>query len=231
VHDNGIGIPVEQLEAIFEPFVQVDQSIERRHGGLGIGLSLVRRLVALHGGSVTAQSAGAGQGSVFTVRLPLATAPRASGSSTSVATDAGDTTAAPGVTGQMLPTGRRVLIVDDNRDAALSLATLLELEGFVTATAHDGAAALACLTEFAPDVVLLDIGLPGMSGYDVCRAMRASDGGKSLRLIALTGWGQADDRRQSRAAGFDAHLVKPVEHVALMEILTAENPKPKAGSP
>ncbi len=235
VSDTGIGIPVEQLEAIFEPFVQVDQSIERRYGGLGIGLSLVRRLVALHGGSVRAQSAGAGQGSTFTVRLPLVSAShdaRATDVAETPRADLGQGAHAGGDDRAAGPSpSRRVLVVDDNRDAALSLATLLDLEGFRTAVAHDGVHALQCIADFVPDVVLLDIGLPGMSGYDVCRAIRATPAGKSMQLVALTGWGQTDDRRQSQEAGFDAHLVKPVEHAALLETLNTGSRKPKAGSP
>ncbi len=204
VSDSGIGIPREMLPHIFDLFTQVDASLERSVGGLGIGLSLVKRLVEMHGGSVMAQSEGTGQGSRFTVRLPvhLGTMPGA--------TPPADAAGAAG--------GRRILVVDDNVDSAVSLASLLEMTGHETRIAHDGEKALAGVASFEPDIVLLDIGLPRMNGYDVCRAIRRNDGQQPL-MIALTGWGQDEDRRRSSEAGFDAHLVKPVDFEALTRLL------------
>jgi PAS domain S-box-containing protein len=205
VEDNGSGIPPEKLESIFEMFTQVDQSLERRQGGLGIGLTLVRRLVQMHGGSVEASSDGDGQGSRFVVRLPVLEARAAAG--------------APPAPSEAPPRARRILVVDDNEDSATSLAMLLEIAGNKTFIAHDGTAAFAAVERHRPEVVLLDIGLPGLNGYEVCRRIREQPWGRDMVLIALTGWGQDEDRRQSREAGFDGHLVKPVNYTALMELL------------
>jgi PAS domain S-box-containing protein len=205
VRDTGTGIPVEKLETIFGMFTQMAQSIEKSQGGLGIGLTLVKRLVEMHGGSVTARSEGRGLGSEFVVRLPAlleAASPRS---------------AAP--VEAPAPRGHRILIVDDNEDSAVSLAMLLQVQGNETFTAHDGLAALGAAERHRPDVVLLDIGLPKLNGHDVCRRVRAQPWGGGIVLIALTGWGQEDDRRKSREAGFDGHLVKPVDHTALAELL------------
>lgn len=206
VSDNGIGIPEEMLPQIFDLFVQVGGGSEHAQGGLGIGLTLVRGLVELHGGSIAAASGGPGQGTTMTVRLPLAE-PRA-------ATDTGDET------GTQRGTAHRILVVDDNTDAASSLAMLLELDGHVTRVAHSGAHALAAIPDFAPHIVFLDIGLPDINGYEVARRVRAMEGLRTRpRLIALTGWGSEEDRRQAADAGFDAHLVKPVDPAGLGTVL------------
>ncbi len=209
VKDDGVGIPRDMLRKVFEMFTQVDRSLERSEGGLGIGLALVRRLVELHGGSVTASSPGPGRGSEFVVRLPIAEpAPDVQPLERPVL----DLVAAP---------PRRILVVDDNLDSATSLATLLQHLGHDTSTAHDGVAALEEAARSRPEVILLDIGLPKRNGYDTCRAIRGETWGKDVLLVALTGWGQAEDRRKSADAGFDRHMVKPVDHAALVELLTA----------
>ena len=204
VRDNGIGISPEQQGRIFEMFAQIDTSLERSRDGLGIGLTLARNLVEQHGGSVSVRSEGLGHGTEFEVRLPLADV---------------EPPAEPGP-GER-PAGRRhrVLIVDDNADSASSLALLLELNGHEAHTAHDGVGGLAAAERLQPDLVLLDIGLPGLNGYEVCRRIRQEAWGKDLMVVALTGWGQEEDRSRSREAGFSAHLVKPVDLTALMRIL------------
>jgi signal transduction histidine kinase len=205
--DNGIGIPAHMLARVFEMFTQVSGAVEHGPGGLGIGLTLVRGLVEMHGGVVSAESAGPGQGTTVTVRLPLA--PRKNAD----AADSGSEHTTVGA--------RRILVVDDNADAASSLAMLLELEGHATRVANTGSAVLATVREFAPHAVFLDIGLPDISGYEVARRLRDSLSEHALpRLIALTGWGSDEDRRQALAAGFDAHLVKPVEPAELRAVLS-----------
>jgi CheY-like chemotaxis protein len=199
VRDNGIGIPPEMIERVFELFTQADALPGSVHQGLGIGLTLVRRLVALHGGRVASRSAGRGQGSEFEVRLPLVTAS---------ASKATPPIAAPPV--PMRAAGRRILIVDDNADSVETLALVLRRGGNDVRTAHDGPSALEAAGVSAPEVVLLDIGLPGMSGYEVARKLRSAHGPQPM-LIALTGYGQPEDRRRSVEAGFDLHLVKPVD--------------------
>jgi PAS domain S-box-containing protein len=198
VRDDGIGIAAADLERVFEMFSQVDESLERGHGGLGIGLTLVRRLLEMHGGSVVARSAGVGRGSEFVVTLPLA---HAHGGA-----HAGD---APGGSATA-PQRMRMLVVDDNGDSADSLALLLSLAGHETHVARDGPEALTRADALRPDAVLLDLGLPGLSGYEVCRRLRIEPWAREIPIIAITGWGQPDDRERSREAGFDAHLVKPV---------------------
>jgi signal transduction histidine kinase/CheY-like chemotaxis protein len=207
VRDPGLGIAPDMLPRIFDLFTRAETSHEPATGGLGIGLSLVKRLVEMHGGTVAAQSDGPGRGSAFTVRLPTAAPPVA------VAT------AATGDARPASPERRRILVVDDNRDAAESLQTLLALWGHEVAVVHDGLEAVAQALAFRPDVVLLDIGLPRMNGYDACRAIRAQSGGTEAVIVAITGWGQEQDRRRSEEAGFDAHLVKPVEERALREVV------------
>jgi signal transduction histidine kinase len=204
VRDNGIGISPQQLESVFEMFMQVDRSDRRAQGGLGIGLTLVRSLVALHGGRVEARSAGPGCGSEFIVELPLLPDPIARNGAT----------ADP----RRLPP-QRVLVVDDNRDAADMLAELLRLLGVTVEVANDGAGALDALASFRPDVMLLDIGMPGMDGYAVAREVRVRPGGRAITIIALTGWGQEQDIEHARAAGFDHHLVKPPDLEKLRSIL------------
>jgi PAS domain S-box-containing protein len=201
VRDSGVGIELEMLPRVFDLFAQEPQSLERARGGLGLGLAIVSSLVKMHGGSVTAESEGRALGAVFTVRLPL------SEPADSVA--AHET--APELQVQQRANPHRVLIVDDNSEAAEMLAEVLSAVGHVTRIAHDGPAALSMLTEFSPDVALVDIGLPAMDGYELARRMRATPLGASARIYALTGYGQDSDRRRSREAGFDAHLVKPVD--------------------
>ncbi len=205
VRDQGIGIAADALTGIFEMFSQIEAIEVRAEGGLGVGLALVKGLADLHGGSVEARSAGAGQGSEFVVRLPIA----ALGSAGSVAADkvAADTTR------------RRVLLADDNRDAADSLAVLLELAGHEVRVAYLGRDALTLAQEFRPDTAVLDIGMPDLNGYEVAAALRRESWGRDLRLIALTGWGQDSDRRRAREAGFDLLLVKPVDPDRLQESL------------
>jgi PAS domain S-box-containing protein len=207
VNDDGVGIPPEKLLHVFEMFAQIDRSLEQSHGGLGIGLTLAKRLVEMHGGSVQAHSAGAGQGSEFVVRLPITTETSAADSSAPVAELA---------TGGSL----RALVVDDNVDAAKSLALLLKLSGNETRTAYDGLEAIDVAESFSPDVILLDIGMPKLNGYDVCRMVRQRPWGKKVHVVALTGWGQDEDRRRSHDAGFDAHLVKPVDPTALAKLFS-----------
>jgi two-component system CheB/CheR fusion protein len=207
VRDTGVGIAGEMLERIFEPFIQADRSLERSEGGLGVGLSLVRRLVELHGGRVEAVSDGPGKGSEFVVRLPaVPAAPR------------GDhLPPSPELDGQTC----RVLIVDDNPDAAESLALVLTCAGHEVRTAYSGPAALGLVGEFRPDAVLLDIGLPGMNGYEVTRRLRLRQEFAHVLFVAVTGYGGEEDRRRSREAGCDFHLTKPVDPRALLDILAS----------
>jgi PAS domain S-box-containing protein len=206
VRDNGIGIDATHLPRIFEMFMQIDTSLERTVSGLGIGLTLVKNLTDMHGGSVEVHSAGVGQGSEFVVRLPIMM----------------ETPEPPPdeVVGKPQPqTARRILVVDDNRDSAMTLAMLLKLRGNVTQTAYDGIEAVEAAEIFRPDVVLLDIGLPRMNGYEAARKIREQSWGADMSLVALTGWGQDEDRRKSQEAGFNGHLVKPVELADLMKLL------------
>jgi CheY-like chemotaxis protein/two-component sensor histidine kinase len=207
VRDTGAGIPPEKLDSVFEMFSQVERHPGHIGGGLGIGLTLVKRLVELHGGSVGARSEGPGTGSEFEVRLPLLQRAVVRPEPPRVAAAAD------------VARGRRALVVDDNLDSATSLATLLRLSGFETEAAHDGAEALAAIERSRPDVVLLDIGLPRLDGFEVCRRVREQPWGRGLRMVALTGWGQEEDRRRSQEAGFDAHLVKPVDYEKLLQLL------------
>jgi PAS domain S-box-containing protein len=208
VQDDGIGMSAESLERIFEMFSQAEGASARSDGGLGIGLSLVRGLVELHGGTVEAMSEGPGCGSKFMVRLPLA----ASAPSAAAATE----TDAPQVT----IVGRRVLVADDNKDAADALAMLLELAGHEVRVAHGGRAALSLAQTFRPDVALLDIGMPELNGYEVAKELRREPWGSRMCLIALTGWGQDEDRQRAKDAGFDRHLTKPVDTDALEILLS-----------
>jgi len=208
VRDTGIGIDPDLLPSIFDIFVQADHSLDRSQGGLGIGLTLVRRIMELHGGQVAAFSEGAGKGSEFVVSLPEAGAGAAP---LSPRADA----ATP------RPSSRRILLVEDNADSAEGLAALLRLDGHVVRTENDGPSAVAAAGEFRPDVILLDIGLPGMNGYDVARAVRRDPRVAGAMLIAVTGYGQEDDRARSREAGFDHHLVKPLRPEAIEHLLHA----------
>jgi CheY-like chemotaxis protein len=207
VEDSGIGIAVEDLPRVFGMFSQVRAAQEHAAGGLGIGLALARGIVELHGGRIEASSPGPGMGSRFTVRLPGAAELPA------VAAEQ-----RPGLNGHVA-VSKRILLADDNRDAAESLAIILRLEGHEVSLAHDGESALRAFAERRPDVALLDIGMPKANGYDVARQIRAEPGGHEVLLIAITGWAQDADKAQSRAAGFDHHLTKPIEPDMLIELL------------
>jgi PAS domain S-box-containing protein len=204
VRDTGIGIPAAKLPHIFEAFVQVDVAWERRQGGMGIGLSLVKEFVELHGGHVEACSDGLGQGSEFIIRLPVA------------ANEANEKITSPETTRSPR---RRILVVDDNKTTAAMLGMLLKFLGHEVRTAHDGEAGLAAAAEYQPDLVVMDLGMPVMDGYEACRRIRAESWGGDLFLVALTGWGSVDDQRKTRDAGFDRHLVKPVDADALSKII------------
>ena len=208
VRDTGIGIPAESLPRIFDMFSQVDRSIERSTGGLGIGLALVKGLVEMHGGTVTAESAGAKKGTTFTVELPVLTTqitPATLENSEAVPIEDGH--------------GRRILVVDDNEDAARSMARLLKLVGNDVRTAHDGIEAVAAADEFRPEIILMDMGMPRLNGYEATRRIRERPWGRSVRIIAVTGWGQQNDKVRSQEAGCDGHLVKPVRLPDLDELL------------
>ncbi|MGH8494791.1 MAG: hybrid sensor histidine kinase/response regulator [Gammaproteobacteria bacterium] len=207
VIDTGIGLPADQLPGIFEMFTQVEKPLEREHGGLGIGLTLAKRMLELHDGTIEARSAGVGQGSEFVVRLP------ALDESTELPSPQ------PSAAGQTATIPRRILVVDDNRDAADSLAMLLTLTGHEVHTAHEGLEAVEAAAKLRPDLVLLDIGLPKLNGYEAARRIREQPWGKGMVLVALTGWSQEKDRQKSREAGFDDHFVKPLDHAAFMKML------------
>jgi PAS domain S-box-containing protein len=208
VRDTGIGIAAEHLPQLFEMFSQVTPALERSQGGLGIGLALVRGLVGLHGGSVAARSAGPGRGSEFIVRLPVL------GTPTPVRPE-------PSADGEKLCAGPkcRILVADDLRDSVDSLAMMLRQAGHDTRTAHDGLEAVQAAATFRPDVVLLDIGMPKLNGYEAARHIRQQPWGKRMVLVAVTGWGQEEDKRRTREVGFDHHLTKPVEPAALERLL------------
>jgi CheY-like chemotaxis protein/two-component sensor histidine kinase len=208
VRDTGVGIPAEHLPRIFEMFSQVASALERSQGGLGIGLALVKGLVEMHGGTVEARSGGTGEGSEFAVTLPVVEAPAVA------APEPGDNGESP-----CWRANYRILVVDDNRDAADSLAIMLKLMGHDIEKAYDGLAAVQAAAAFRPDVVLLDIGLPKMNGLEVARQVREEPWGKQMILIAVTGWGQEEDRRRALEAGFDHHLTKPVDAAVLAKLL------------
>ena len=211
VKDTGIGMPADRLEAVFEMFSQVETALSRSRGGLGIGLSLTRRLVEMHGGTVVARSAGLGHGSEFEVRLPLV----------EESLDEDTTTvppAADAVNGVSVG-GLRILVADDNEDAAESLAAMLELMGHTVRYVHDGEAAVQASLDFDPQVTLLDIGMPKFNGYEACRRIRSGPGGARMTMIAVTGWGQSEDKHASQKADFNRHLVKPVDPVVLCALL------------
>ncbi|WP_373069977.1 PAS domain S-box protein [Gemmatimonas sp.] len=205
VRDNGIGIASEQCPRIFEMFTQLDTSLERSVSGLGIGLTLVKTLVEMHDGTVEVESAGLGHGTQFIVRLRIL-----------------EEVPSPPIVAVSPPTSlppRRILIVDDNRDAAMSLAKLMEITGNETHIAYDGQEAVEAAARLRPDVILLDIGLPKLNGFEACRQIREQPSGKTIVIVALTGWGQDDDRRRSLEAGFDGHLVKPADYDELTRLL------------
>jgi PAS domain S-box-containing protein len=205
VWDNGIGIAAEQLPLIFNMFMQIDTSLERSVSGLGIGLMLVKNLVEMHDGTVEVYSAGVGHGSEFVVRLPIMLET--------------PSPLPPEPVVNETTTARRILIVDDNRDAAASLAMLLKITGNETHTANDGLEAVEAVATFRPEIVLLDIGLPKLNGYEACRRIREQPWGKNIVIVALTGWGQEEDREKSKNAGFDGHMVKPIDFAALRKLL------------
>ncbi len=208
VRDTGVGIPADLLPHVFDLFTQADRSLERRQGGLGIGLTLVRRLVEMHGGRVEAASEGPGRGSEFAIRLPR------------LALDAPVPAPAPAPDRPSGP-ARRVLVVDDQPDSTDSLALLLRLRGHEVRTASDGSSALEEFVRYRPEVVFLDLGLPGLSGYDVARRLRAMPEARDVRLVALTGYGTEADRERTRAVGFDVHLAKPVDPHAVESLLAS----------
>ena len=207
IKDSGIGIPADKLQSVFEIFSQVQGALERSHGGLGIGLSLVKRLAEMHGGNVDAHSDGPGQGSEFIVRLPVLPVK--------------EDPAADQFRSEIAPPAlsMRILVVDDNRDAADSLGTMLGMLGIDVRSAYDGEDAVRIAGEFRPSVMLLDIGLPKLNGYQACQAIRQQPWGRHMVIIAVTGWGQEDDKRKARDAGFDHHMVKPVDPRKLIELL------------
>lgn len=215
VKDSGIGIQPHRLESVFEMFSQEDTALSRSRGGLGIGLSLARRLVEMHGGAVEARSEGPGRGSEFVVRLPVARP------SVAAADAVPENVPAAAASGEL-----RILVADDNQDAADTLSMLLEVMGHSVHRVHDGEAAVAAAAEFAPQLVLLDIGMPKLNGYEACRRIRVQPGGAERTIVAVTGWGQAEDLRSSRAAGFDHHMVKPIDMAALTTLLAKATQRP-----
>jgi PAS domain S-box-containing protein len=206
ISDSGIGIPPEQLSNIFKMFSQLTPALERSQGGLGIGLALVHELVKLHGGTIVAHSEGIGKGSEFIVRLPASTLPAAH-------TQAGKEFSS------VVVASKRILVIDDNVDAAESLAMLLEMNGHTSRTAHDGITGLQLAVEFNPDIILLDIGLPDISGYEVAKRIRQLPSGNDFYLIATTGWGHDKDKELAKTAGFNEHLTKPIDFKRLNSLL------------
>ena len=208
VRDSGIGIPLEHQAEIFNMFAQLSPAIDRSEGGLGIGLALAKGLLDLHGGTVEVKSEGPGRGSEFTVRIPIGQSAAPEAPSTG---DAGP------------KDGRKceLVVADDNADALQSLAMLLEAEGHTVRVASDGIGALSLAQQKLPDVMLLDIGMPGLNGYETASRVREIEGGDAVMLIALTGWGQEQDRRRATDASFDMHLVKPVSELELFRALAA----------
>jgi CheY-like chemotaxis protein len=209
VTDEGVGIAPDQLEQVFGLFVQAESAGARVRGGMGVGLALVKRLVELHGGSVKASSAGLGHGATFSVRLPLAPEPQVKTSDDShpVAVSA--------------PRALRILVTEDNDDAREMMRIMLTMDGHEVTVASNGAETLAAVVQAPPDVILMDIGLPDMQGYDVARRIGESDARLQVKLVALTGFGQAEDERRAYDAGFDVHLTKPVSPKVLREVLAA----------
>jgi PAS domain S-box-containing protein len=220
VQDNGVGIPTEMLSEVFDMFTQVNRTLDRAQGGLGIGLSLVRRLTQLHGGDVVAESKGLGSGSVFTIRLPLME-PTESAKPTMETAKAEASKVA----------SLRILVIDDIPDVADVMKMLLDLEGFETQVAYNGPAALQLAREFSPDVIFCDIGLPGMDGHEIARRVRKDPAIAQVILIALTGWGAEGEVRKTRESGFDFHMVKPVDSNALLELLSHVAPRDRSAEP
>ena len=218
VRDTGIGIPGDMLARVFDMFTQVPHAIERSQGGLGIGLTLVKRLVELHGGQVEAKSVGPGLGSEFIVRLPERMTAHAAPMMVAALAD------------KVSSPKQRILVADDNRDAADSLAVMLRIAGHDVRTAYDGQQALDLAETFKPSLALLDLGMPRVNGHDTARRLRETEHGRNIVIIALTGWGQPEDRNRSLAAGFDHHLVKPVDPSMLERLLAAPAREKKTGS-
>jgi CheY-like chemotaxis protein len=208
VRDSGIGIPGEMQTCIFDLFTQIDRPLEKRYTGLGIGLTLVKSLVDMHGGRVEVYSEGSNRGSEFRVHLP-------------VAVDMPVAMPAPVQTGGEATTQfrRKVLIVDDNQEAAITLSIVVRMFGSEVRTAGDGQEGIQAAAEFLPDVILMDLRMPGMNGYEAVRHIRRQSWGEQMLIVALTGWGQDEDRQRTREAGFDHHLVKPVESSELQKVL------------
>ncbi|MDB4972308.1 MAG: histidine kinase, partial [Myxococcaceae bacterium] len=217
VRDQGIGIPRNMLNKIFDPFVQVDQSLERSLGGLGIGLSMVKSLVELHGGSVLAKSAGLGKGAEFIVHLPAKRAAEASEA------PAARASVPPSRELDKLPSELRVLVVEDNEDTLELVQMWLRSLGHEVQGASDGNAGLESAITMRPDVALVDIGLPGIDGYEVARSVRASDAGHGIYMVAVTGYGRPEDRARALDAGFDAYIVKPLDVAGLKRALEPRN--------
>ena len=214
VADDGIGIDPAQQALIFEMFAQVDTSLERGAAGLGVGLTIARQIVEMHDGAIRVDSPGTGGGSVFAVTLPVAEAAPA------------EPLAVPPASGNQRPTAARVLIADDNVDFSNSFGNLLRIEGHVVRVVHDGQAALAAAAEEPPDVAFLDIGMPGLNGYELASRLRAGSAARVPLLVAVTGWGQEADRRRARDAGFHQHLVKPIQIEQALALLRMPGPEP-----
>jgi CheY-like chemotaxis protein len=213
VTDSGIGIPPEMLPTIFDMFAQVDRTLEKAQGGLGIGLTLAKRLAMMHGGTLEAHSEGLGRGSEFVVRLPAALALVPDGKATGERQET-----------MSEPVQRRILVADDNEDSVSMMEMLLSGFGHDVRTAGDGLEAVRRAAEFEPDVVILDIGMPRLNGYEACRRIRELPALEKAVMIALSGWGQEEDKRRSEEAGFHYHVVKPVDPAALMQLLSRLKP-------
>jgi len=211
VKDTGIGIPPDMLSRVFDIFTQVERSLEKAQGGLGIGLSIAKRLVEMHGGTIRARSEGHGHGSEFIVRLParIGARPRRESEEPAVAPS---------------KVRHRILVADDNADSATTLSLMLEVLGNEVFVAHDGVEAVELARKHRPQAILLDIGMPRMNGYDACARIREQPWGREPLIVALTGWGQQEDKTRSKAAGFDRHLVKPVEPRTLEQMIDALPP-------
>jgi CheY-like chemotaxis protein/anti-sigma regulatory factor (Ser/Thr protein kinase) len=213
VRDNGLGIPRDMQREVFEMFAQIDRPLERADKGLGIGLTLVKQLVEMHGGTVAVQSDGAGLGSAFSVRLPISIAPAKAEPSSAARSEAAS------------PTPKlRVLVVDDNNDGVTMMGIVVRTLGHEVRTAGDGVEAIAAAAEFRPHVVLMDLGMPRMTGYEAAQHIRGQAWGKSMLLVALTGWGLDEDKQRTKDAGFDQHLVKPADPATLRKLLSEVRP-------